>query len=101
MQTVVEKNVLRPESYVVEIDGKISSAYGIFVEALKAGMELKQKFKTGIVPNRTIQKLFLAQDGPYWPIQKTKFDCAFRAFLAACTDGVFMARITSTLSSTR
>jgi hypothetical protein len=44
MQTVVEKNVLRPESYVVEIDGKICSAYGIFVEALKAGMELKQKF---------------------------------------------------------
>jgi hypothetical protein len=31
-------------SYVVEIDGKIRSVYGIFVEALKAGMELKQKF---------------------------------------------------------
>ena len=44
MQAVVEKNVLRPESYVVEIDGKIRSAYGIFVEALKAGLELKQKF---------------------------------------------------------
>ena len=44
METVVEKNVLRPESYVVEIDGKIRSAYGIFIEALKAGMELKQKF---------------------------------------------------------
>jgi hypothetical protein len=44
MQTVVEKNVLRPESYIVEIDGKIGSAYGIFVEALKAGLELKQKF---------------------------------------------------------
>jgi hypothetical protein len=44
METVVEKNVLRPEFYVVEIDGKIRSAYGIFVEALKAGLELKQKF---------------------------------------------------------
>ena len=44
METVVEKNVLRPESYVVEIDGKIGSTYGIFVEALKAGLELKQKF---------------------------------------------------------
>ena len=44
METVVEKNVLRPESYVVEIDGKIRSAYGIFIEALKAGMELKQTF---------------------------------------------------------
>jgi hypothetical protein len=40
MQTVVE----RPESYVVEIDGKFGSAYGIFVEALKVGLELKQKF---------------------------------------------------------
>jgi hypothetical protein len=44
METVVEKNLLRPESYVVEIDGKIRSTYGIFVEALKAGLELKQKF---------------------------------------------------------
>ena len=44
METVVEKNVLRPKSYVVEIDGKISSAYGIFVEALKTGLELKKKF---------------------------------------------------------
>jgi hypothetical protein len=43
MQTV-EKDLLRPESYVVEIDGKFGSAYGIFVEALKAGLELKQKF---------------------------------------------------------
>ena len=38
------ENVLRPDCYVVEIDGKIKSAYGIFVEALKAGLELKQKF---------------------------------------------------------
>jgi hypothetical protein len=32
------------ESYVVEIDGKIGSVYRIYIEALKAGMELKQKF---------------------------------------------------------
>jgi hypothetical protein len=44
METVVEKNVRRPDCYVVEIDEKIRSAYGIFVEALKAGLELKQKF---------------------------------------------------------
>jgi hypothetical protein len=44
MKTVIENNFLRPESYVVEIDGKIRSVYGIFFEALKAGMELKQKF---------------------------------------------------------
>ena len=44
MKAVIENNFLRPESYVVEIDGKIRSEYGIFIEALKAGMELKQKF---------------------------------------------------------
>ena len=40
MQALVE----RPESYVVEIDGKFGSTHGVFVEALKAGLELKQKF---------------------------------------------------------
>ena len=44
MEIVVENNVLPPESYVVEIDGKFASSYGIFVEALKTGLELKQKF---------------------------------------------------------
>jgi predicted SpoU family rRNA methylase len=44
MKTVVEKNALPPESYVVEIDGKIRSAHAIFVEALKSGLELKRKF---------------------------------------------------------
>jgi len=44
METAVEKNVLRPDSYIVEIDGKFKSVYGIFVEALKAGLELKQRF---------------------------------------------------------
>ena len=32
------------ESYVVEIDGQIGSVYRIYIEALKAGMELKQRF---------------------------------------------------------
>ena len=40
MQALVE----RPESYVVEIDGKFGSIHGVFAEALKAGLELKQKF---------------------------------------------------------
>ena len=44
MKAVTENNVLPPESYAVEIDGKIRSVYGIFIKALKAGMELKQKF---------------------------------------------------------
>jgi hypothetical protein len=44
MKTVSENNVFPPESYVVEMDGNVRSVYGIFIEALKAGMELKQKF---------------------------------------------------------
>ena len=44
MKPVIENNVLPPEHYVVEIDGKIRSEYEIFIEALKAGMELKQEF---------------------------------------------------------
>jgi hypothetical protein len=44
MKTAIENNVLPRESYAVEIDGKIRSVYGIFIEALKAGMELKRKF---------------------------------------------------------
>ena len=44
MKSVIVNNVLPAEAYVVEIDGNVRSAYGIFFEALKAGMELKQKF---------------------------------------------------------
>jgi hypothetical protein len=44
MKTLTENNVSPPEHYVVEIDGKIRSEYEIFIEALKAGMELKQQF---------------------------------------------------------
>jgi len=44
MTDVIRNNVLASESYVVEIDGNVRSTYGVFIEALKAGMELKQKF---------------------------------------------------------
>jgi hypothetical protein len=44
MKSVIENSALPPQSYVVEVDGKIRSVYEIFVEALKADMELKQKF---------------------------------------------------------
>ena len=44
MKTAMENSALPPESYVVEIDGNITSVFGIFPEALKAGMEPKQKF---------------------------------------------------------
>jgi hypothetical protein len=37
-------NVAPDECYVVEIDGEIQSQYRIFVEAVKAGLKLKQKF---------------------------------------------------------
>jgi hypothetical protein len=44
MKSVTDDNILSAKSYVVEIDGKIKSAYEIFIEALKAGMKLKQEF---------------------------------------------------------
>jgi len=44
MKSAILTNVLRPESYILEIDGKIKSEYGIFAQALKAGLELKQKY---------------------------------------------------------
>jgi hypothetical protein len=44
MRAVIENNASPPEFYVVEIDGQLRSVYGVFIEALKAGIELKQKF---------------------------------------------------------
>jgi hypothetical protein len=44
MKSTMQNDTLATNSYVVEIDGKIKSEYGIFFEALRAGMELKQKF---------------------------------------------------------
>jgi hypothetical protein len=44
MRTAIENNVSPPEVYVLEIDGEPRLVYGVFIEALKAGMELKQKF---------------------------------------------------------
>ena len=35
---------IHSECYILEIDGKMKSEYEIYTEALKAGMELKQKF---------------------------------------------------------
>jgi hypothetical protein len=49
MKTSVGNDDLRHEWYVVEIDGKIRSRYGAFIEALKAGMELKQKFPHSLI----------------------------------------------------
>jgi len=32
------------ECYVLEIDGKIKSEFGVFVEAIKEGLKIKQQF---------------------------------------------------------
>jgi len=49
MKTDIENNDLPHEWYVVEIDGKFESGYGVYIEALKAGMELKQKFPLSLI----------------------------------------------------
>ena len=62
MKTAVENSILSPESYVVEIDGKIESVYRIFVEALKAGMELKQKFPKSQIKVHDVAGLWAVSD---------------------------------------
>ena len=49
MKTDIENNYSSHEWYVVEIDGRIESRHGIYFEALKAGMELKQKFPLSLI----------------------------------------------------
>jgi len=49
MKTDIENNNLSHEWYVVEIDGRIESRHGIYFEALKAGMKLKQRFPLSLI----------------------------------------------------
>lgn len=56
MKTDIEKCDLPHEWYVIEINGKIESEYGAYFEALKAGMELKQKFPLSLVKVRETDK---------------------------------------------
>jgi hypothetical protein len=49
MKTDIKNNDLSHEWYVVEIDGKIGSRYAVYIEALKAGMELKRKFPLSLI----------------------------------------------------
>jgi hypothetical protein len=63
MKTVIQNNGFSRESYVVEVDGKIRSAYAIFVEALKAGMELKQKFPHSRVKVHDVGETCLQPEG--------------------------------------
>ncbi|MFZ0108011.1 MAG: hypothetical protein WA445_15120 [Pseudolabrys sp.] len=49
MKTDTENNSSSHEWYVVEIDGRIESRHGVYFEALKEGMELKQKFPLSFI----------------------------------------------------
>jgi hypothetical protein len=49
MKTAITNGDLSHGCYVVEIDGKFGSRYGVYIEALKAGMELKQKFPLSLI----------------------------------------------------
>ena len=44
MRAVIENSASPAEVYVVEIEGETRLVSGVFIEALKAGLELKQKF---------------------------------------------------------
>lgn len=44
MNNLILTNAPSTENYLLEVDGEIKSEYEIFTEALKAGLELKQKF---------------------------------------------------------
>ena len=44
MKPLTENAASSATSFVVEIDGEIRSKYGLFFDALKAGMELKREF---------------------------------------------------------
>ena len=43
MKTLIPSSVLPTEDYVVEADGEIKLKHADFTQALKAGLELKQK----------------------------------------------------------
>ena len=57
MTALTESTVLFPESYVVEVDGKIRSEYRIYTEALKAGLELKREFPHSHIKVHELEKL--------------------------------------------
>ncbi len=44
MRNAIGKSGACGESYILEIDGTVRSVYGLFVEALKAGLQFKQQF---------------------------------------------------------
>ncbi len=52
MKTATFSDARLHEYYVLEIDGKVKSEHEIFVEALKAGLEIKQQF-----PHRDVKVL--------------------------------------------
>jgi hypothetical protein len=55
--TAIGTNHPSHESYVVEIDGKIKSIYTVYVEALKAGMDLKRMFPLSLIKVRDAHEI--------------------------------------------
>ena len=49
MKTDIEDKSSSHEWYIVEIDGRFKSRHGVYFEALKEGMELKQKFPLSFI----------------------------------------------------
>jgi len=39
---IVDETPSLPYEYVLQVDGKVKSAYRLFIDALKAGLQLKQ-----------------------------------------------------------
>lgn len=63
MKTTIENNDLSHEWYVVEIDGKFGSRYGVYIEALKAGMELSRSFRLALSRYTTQTKHLYTHNG--------------------------------------
>ena len=88
----VTENAAFPESYVVEIDGKIESVYRIYIEALKAGMELKQKFPHSHIKVRD-------QDAQLTMRLRRRFGCFVRLLTATNRKPIRRLRLRAALAS--
>ena len=54
MKNSVTADSLSHESYILQIDGEVKSAHRRFIDALKAGMQLKQEFPRSDVKVRDL-----------------------------------------------
>jgi hypothetical protein len=63
MKNAIPANVLAAEGYIVELGGKFDSEYGTFMAAVKAGLELKNKYSQAQV------KVYDANERPRSPAE--------------------------------